>query len=208
MITRSKSGIIKNKALLSTKHPAKVPDSVYYDIPEPSSYTEASKVEAWRKAMSKEFSALHRQGTWTLVPYIADKHLVGCRRVYKLKHNPDGSIAHYKARSVAKGFHQEHGIDYNETFSPVVKQATIKIILAIVVHFHWPLHQLDVTNAFLHGILQEDIYMVQPRGFVDLCFPHHVCKLHKSLYGLKQAPWAWFERFSNYLIGLGPTNLC
>lgn len=77
------------------------------------------------------------------------------------------------------------------------------MILALAVQFHWPLHQLDVTNAFLHGILKEDIYTTQPQGFTDPSFPNHVCKLHKSIYGLKQAPRAWYERFSSFLIGLG-----
>lgn len=105
---------------------------------------------------------------------------------------------------VAKGLHQEQGIDYSETFSPVVKQATIRVVLSLAVHYQWPLHQLGVIIAFLHGLFSEGIFMQQPTsGFVDPHFPNHVCKLHKSLYGLKQAPRAWFERFSNYLLGLG-----
>lgn len=124
-----------------------------------------------------------------------DKNIVGCKWVYKIKHHPDGTVARYKARLVAKGFHQEQGIDYSETFSPIVKQATIRVILSLAVHFNWPLQQLDVTNAFLHGILQETIYMTQPPGFVDSHFPYGVCQLHKSLCGLKQAR-AWFKRFS------------
>ena len=146
---------------------------------------------------------MQRQGTWSLVPYSPDKHVVGCCWVYRLKYNHDGSIAHYKARLVAKGFHQEYGVDYTETFSPVVKQSTVRVVLALAIHFNWVLDQLDVTNAFLHGILNEDIYMVQPTGFVNACFPTHLCKLHKSLYGLKQALRAWYERFSNFLLGLG-----
>lgn len=94
-------------------------------------------------------------------------HVVSCRWVYKLKHHHDGSIARHKVRLVEKRFSQAHGVDYTETFSPVVKQATIRVVLALAVHFDWPLHQLDITNAFLHGILREDIYMVRPQGFVD-----------------------------------------
>lgn len=203
MVTRSKSGISKKKVFLSTKHPPQLPCTPYYHETEPSSFTAASKSLVWRQAMAEEFSALQRQGTWSLVPNSPDKHVVGCRWVFKIKHNPDGSVARHKARLVAKGFHQEFGVDYTETFSPVVKQATVRIVLTLAVHFHWPLHQLDVTNAFLHGILKEDIYMTQPQGFIDPTFPSHLCKLHKSLYGLKQAPRAWYERFSNYLFGLG-----
>lgn len=149
------------------------------------------------------FSALQRQGTQSLVPYTVDNHIVGCHQVYKLNHHPDASIAQYKARFVAKGFYQEYGIDYNETFSPVVKHSAIRVVLALTVHFQWPLHQLDVTNAFLRGILQEDIYMLQPPGFVDSTLPNHVCKLHKSPYGLQQAPRDWFNCFSSYLTALG-----
>lgn len=120
----------------------------------------------------------------------SEKNIVGCKWVYKLKHHQDGSIARYKARLVGKGFHQEPGIDHNETFSPIAKHSTIRVVLASAIHFNWPLHQLDVTNAFLHGILKEDIFMLQPQSFIDPQFPNHVCKLLKSLYGLKQAPRA------------------
>lgn len=118
-----------------------------------------------------------------MVPYSTTQHLVGCHCVFRLKHHPDGSNARQKAHLVAKGFHQAHGIDYNETFSLVVKPATIRVAHALAVHFSWPLHQLcqsrlpaqmawidacidklDVTNAFLHGILQEGIYVSAP-GF-------------------------------------------
>lgn len=103
---------------------------------------------------------------------------MGCRWVHKIKHNPDGSIARYKARLLAKGFHQEFGVDYHETVSPVVKHTTIRLVLSLAVHYNWSLRQLDVTNAFLHGILQEDTFMAQPPSFIDLRFPRHVCKLH------------------------------
>lgn len=153
MVTRSKFGISKKKVLCASKHIVFLPSHVYFDSVEPSCYIEASKQEHWRRAMSKEFSALQRQGIWSLVPSHPSQHIVGCRWVYKIKHHPDGSIARYKARSVAKGFHQAYGIDYTNTFSPVVKHSTIQVVLALVVHLQWPLHQLDITNAFLHGLL-------------------------------------------------------
>lgn len=105
--------------------------------------------------------------------------------MYKLKHHPDGSIARFKDCLVAKGYHQEHGIVFTETFSPVVKQAIIRVVLSLVVHFNWPLPQLHVTNAFLHGILNEEMYMSQSASFTDPQFSNCVCKLHKSLYRLK-----------------------
>ena len=106
---------------------------------------------------------------------------------------------------VAKGFHQQPGIDYDEIFSPVIKPTTVRIILTIAAHFQWPLRQLDISNAFLHGFLKEDVHMSQPQGSTDPSKPGYVCKLHKSLYGLKQAPQAWFERFTTHLLSLSFT---
>ena len=134
-----------------------------------------------------------------MVPPSPSQNVVGCKWVFKLKRNSDGSINKYKAKLVAKGFHQQFGIDFEETFSPIIKPPTVRIILSLAVQFNWPLRQLDVSNAFL----REEVYMVQPLGYVDPAHPNHVCKLLKSLYGLKQTPRAWFERFSTKLLHLG-----
>jgi hypothetical protein len=104
---------------------------------------------------------------------------------------------------VAKGFKQQYGVDYDDTFSPVVKPTTIRLLLALVVSRGWSLRQIDIQNAFLHGHLDEDVFMKQPPGFVDLDCPTYLCKLDKSLYGLKQAPRAWFSRLSGKLFQLG-----
>ena len=128
---------------------------------------------------------------------------MGCKWVYKVKRNSDGSIARFKARLVAKGYLQQYGLDYAETFSPVVKPTTVRIILALAIQFGWFLRQLDVSNAFLHGVLQEEVYMSQPPGYKDISKPHHVCLLHKAIYGLKQAPRAWFDSFTTQLFHLG-----
>ena len=109
--------------------------------------------------MDEEFSALQRQNSWSLVPTTPSINLVGCKWVYKLKLHSDGSIARYKALLVAKSFHQQPGIDYTETFSPVVKPATVRLILTIAVSFKWSLKQLDISNAFLHGFLKEEVFM-------------------------------------------------
>jgi len=125
--------------------------------------------------------------------------------VYKIKQRPDGSIDRFKARLVAKGFEQLSGVDYTDTFSPVIKPSTIWIILAMAVHFHWPIRQLDVSNAFLHGTLLEEVYMEQPQRFISNEHPDFVCRLRKSIYGLKQAPRAWFTCLSSSLLELGFT---
>ncbi|KAL5706290.1 hypothetical protein ACHQM5_024479 [Ranunculus cassubicifolius] len=153
--------------------------------------------------MGAEFNALQQNGTWSLVPPHPDMNVLPNKWVFKIKRKADGSIERRKARLVANGFHQQEGIDYTETFSPVVKHATIRTVIALAVHHNWPIRQLDVQNAFLHGFLSEEVYMRQPAGFIDPNFPSYVCKLHRSLYGLKQAPRAWFKRFSNYLEDLG-----
>ena len=131
------------------------------------------------------------------------KNLIDCKWVFRIKRKSNGSIDRYKARLVAKGFKQRYGIDYEDTFSPVVKAATICLVLSIALSRGWSLRQLDVQNAFLHGILEEEVYMKQPPGFVNKNSPLHVCKLDKALYGLKQAPRAWYSRLSQKLQTLG-----
>ncbi|KAK9051887.1 hypothetical protein SSX86_028515 [Deinandra increscens subsp. villosa] len=170
---------------------------------EPPSFTIANTDPRWREAMSVEYQALIRNGTWSLVPRVQGKNIVGCKWLYKIKRDPQGNIIRHKARLVAKGYRQQPGIDYQETFSPVVKATTIRLLLSLAITQKWNLRQLDIQNAFLHGDLQETVYLQQPPGFEDPAHPDHVCLLHKSLYGLKQAPRAWFHRLSTALLQLG-----
>jgi histone deacetylase 1/2 len=149
--------------------------------------------------MDAEFSALQRNQTWRLVPARSGLNVIDSRWVYKFKWKPDGSVDRFKAHLVAKGFKQRHGVDYDDTYSPMIKPSTIRVVLSLAVMQGWQIQQLDVDNAFLHGHLEEDVYMVQPPGYVDQRFPQHVYKLEKSLYGLKQAPRAWFTRLSSRL---------
>nr|GEV23681.1 ribonuclease H-like domain-containing protein [Tanacetum cinerariifolium] len=148
--------------------------------------------------MHDEYNALVKNGTWILVPRTVGINLVRSMWLFKHKFHADGTLSRYKARLVANGSSQQLGIDYDETFSPVVKPTTIRIVLSLAVSRKWPIYQLDVMNAFLNGDLSKAVYMHQPPGFVDPRYPHHVCLLQKSLYGLKQAPRAWFQRFTGY----------
>jgi histone deacetylase 1/2 len=170
---------------------------------EPNSVSAALKDSRWVAAMDSEFQALQRNKTWHLVPPPIGKNIIDCKWVYKIKKRADGTVDRFKARLVAKGFKQWYGIDYEDTFSPVVKAATIRLILSIAVTKGWFLHQLDVQNAFLHGILKEEVYMRQPPGYHDKERPSFVCRLDKALYGPKQAPRAWYSRLYGKLLSLG-----
>ncbi|GJY59130.1 putative RNA-directed DNA polymerase [Tanacetum coccineum] len=153
--------------------------------------------------MKEEYDALMKNGRCSLVPCASKTNVVDGKWVYRLKRDKNGAITCYKARFVAKGFRKQPGINFHETFSLVVKSTTIRAILSLAVTNNWPLRQLDVHNAFLHGNLKEQVYMKQTSGFIDPQRPNHVCLLHKSLYGLKQAPRAWFERLSKALFDIG-----
>nr|KYP51628.1 Retrovirus-related Pol polyprotein from transposon TNT 1-94 [Cajanus cajan] len=152
--------------------------------------------------MQTEIDALVLNKTWDVVEPPPNIKPIGCKWVYKIKRNPDGSIERYKARLVAKGYSQIEGVDYFDTFSPVVKMATIRVVLAIASVHRWTLQQLDVSNAFLHGDLTEDVYMSLPPGFSGQSSTQ-CCKLHKSLYGLKHASRCWYDKLSHLLFTCG-----
>ncbi|MED6199745.1 hypothetical protein PIB30_116674 [Stylosanthes scabra] len=152
--------------------------------------------------MEEELSALELNRTWTLVDCPPKVKSIGCKWVYKIKRLPDGSIQRYKARLVAKGFTQTEGVDFLETFSPVVKPATIRVVLALASIRQWPVQQLDVNNAFLHGDLSEIVYMALPPSFSSNQ-PNQCCRLLKSLYGLRQSSRMWYAKLSTLLISCG-----
>ena len=153
--------------------------------------------------MVDEMAALHSTGTWDLVVLPVGKFPVGCRWVYTVKVGPDGQFDRLKARLVAKGYTQVYGSDYGDTFSPVAKIASVRLLLSMAAMCSWPLFQLDIKNAFLHGDLAEEVYMEQPPGFVAQGESGLVCRLRRSLYGLKQSPRAWFGRFSSVVQEFG-----
>ncbi|KAI3509252.1 hypothetical protein L1887_24388 [Cichorium endivia] len=169
----------------------------------PKTHLDALRDPNWTIAMQDEFNALIANGTWELVPRPPGANVVRSMWLFKKKLKADGSLDRYKARLVANGKSQRPGIDYDETFSPVVKPATIRTVLSIAISSKWPIHQLDVKNAFLHGHLHETVFMHQPPGFRDPQHPDYVCHLKKSLYGLKQAPRAWFHRFADFITCIG-----
>ncbi|CAN1315366.1 Retrovirus-related Pol polyprotein from transposon TNT 1-94 [Linum perenne] len=185
---------------LSSKHKLYALNTT--NLTEPRTFDEAVKEEHWRNAMRAELQALEDNQTWDIVDCPEGKKPVGCRWVYKIKLQSDGRIERYKARLVAKGFTQVYGIDFLDTFSPVVKMNTVKLLLAVAATKQWHLEQMDISNAFLHGDLEEEVYMDLPQGIHGID-RGKVCKLRKSLYGLKQASRQWFSKLTEALQRFG-----
>ena len=170
----------------------------------PNSVQEALSDLMWKATMNEEMKSLQKNETWELVDHPPGKKPVGCRWVYTVKHKADGTIERFKARLVAKGYTQTYGIDYIDTFTPVAKINTIRVLLSLAVNLDWPLQQFDVKNAFLHGELSEEVYMDLPPGcMIQEVHCRKVCKLKKSLYELKQSPRAWFGRFTKSMRSFG-----
>jgi hypothetical protein len=175
-----------------------------YSGSDPASYAEAMESENasdWMDACAYEIDALAKNGTWDLVDLPPGRKAVKSKWVFKLK--TDGR---YRARLVAKGFTQIPGIDFDETFSPVARFESLRLLLALAALEDWEIHQLDVKSAFLNGVLDEEIYMEQPQGFIIEGEESKVCRLHKAIYGLKQASRAWNLQFHGVLLELGFTR--
>ncbi|XP_016195767.1 uncharacterized protein LOC107636799 [Arachis ipaensis] len=152
--------------------------------------------------MKNELVVLDLNQTWSVVDCPPGVKPIDCSWVYQIKRRPDGSVERYKARLVAKGFTQKEGVNFLETFSPVVKPATIRLVLALTSMKRWPIHQLDVNNAFLHGDLSEEVYMTLPPR-ISSSHPNQCCKLLKSLYSLCQSSRMWYKKLSKLLISCG-----
>ena len=193
------SGEDFEKALLSSVLPRDSPK-------EPRTLEEAlscPEAALWRKAMQEELASLRKHETWRLVPPGPHCRPIGCKWVFKIKYNGDGTINKYKARLVAQGFMQRKRFDYNKTFSPVAKMTSIRVILAVAAHAGWTVHQMDVNSAYLNGDIDKDIFMSQPPGFQDKKYPNWVCLLGKGLYGIKQAGRLWYAVIKAFLLEIG-----
>ena len=151
----------------------------------PNTFQESLSHLSWCGAMIEEMDALNGNSTWNLVQLPTGKKVIGCRWVFAVKVNPNGSVARLKARFVAKGYTQTYGMDYSDTFSPVAKMTYVQLFISLATTHNWDLRQLDIKNVFPHGDLQEKVYMEQPSGFVAQWEIGKVCCLQKSLYGLK-----------------------
>jgi len=149
--------------------------------------------------MQVELLALEKTGTWDIVDLPPHAKPIGCRWIFKVKHHANGSVERYIARLVAQGYTQIEGLDYFDTYSPVAKMTTVRLVIALASLNSWFIHQLDVNNAFLHGDLQEDVYMLVPPS-IKTIKSNQVCKLKKSLYGLKQSSRKWYEKLTSILL--------
>uniref|UniRef100_H3H1B3 Reverse transcriptase Ty1/copia-type domain-containing protein n=1 Tax=Phytophthora ramorum TaxID=164328 RepID=H3H1B3_PHYRM len=175
------------------------------DLSEPTTFQEAvngpDQVH-WRKAIRAELKSMRLRGVFRAAKLPSGQRAIGTKWVFKIKRKADGSIEKSKARLVAKGFKQKYGIDYTETFSPVVKYVTLRMIIAIAKYFGWPLDQLDVVTAFLYGVMKEVVFCVVPEG-VELDGNFDCLELVKAIYGLKQASRVWNETFDEFMCSIG-----
>ncbi|KAK8669804.1 hypothetical protein V6N13_104573 [Hibiscus sabdariffa] len=181
-------------------------DVILVDQDEPKTYQEAvasPDSEKWLEAMRSEMDSMSENQVWTLVEPPEGIKPIGCKWVFKKKTDMDGNVQTYKGRLVAKGFQQIHGVDYDETFSPVAMIKSIRILLAVVAFHDYVIWQMDVKTAFLNGKLEEGVYMTQPEGFVTPENAGKVCKLQRSIYGLKQASRSWNLRFNEAIQEFG-----
>ena len=156
-----------------------------------------------KKTEDFDYHSLLENKTWELVPLPSGRKPIGSKWVFKVKHTSDGTVERFKARLVAKGYAQSPGIDYGETFSPVVKFQSIRVILALAAQYGLVLHQMDVVTTLVNGDVDETIYMQQPDGYVHKEKEQLICKLNKSLYGLKESPRCWNKVFAEFMRSIG-----
>ncbi|KAH9800792.1 hypothetical protein KPL71_000795 [Citrus sinensis] len=167
---------------------------------EPKSFADGENDESWIMAMQEELNQFERNNVWELVPNPEHQSIIGTKWVFRNKMDESGVVVRNKARLVAQGYNQEEGIDFDETFAPVARLESIRMLLAYACHKDFILYQMDVKSAFLNGYIMEEVYVKQPPSFENEKFPDHVYKLSKALYGLKKAPRAWYDRLKNFLL--------
>jgi hypothetical protein len=165
-------------------------------VEEPKSFKDADGDPNWNAAMEEEFKSIRDNDTWSLADLPRGQQAIGLKWVYKVKRNENDVVVKYKARLVAKGYVQHPGIDFEEVFALVARLESVRLLLAIAAHFGWGVHHMDVKSAFLNGELQEEVYVQQPPGFIDIKNKHKVLRLWKALYGLRQAPRAWNQNLT------------
>ncbi|KAG8491216.1 hypothetical protein CXB51_014346 [Gossypium anomalum] len=188
------SGNVDDLPVRDTRSIADIYQRCNVAIVEPPNYEEAARDMNWKRAMEAELDMIQKNQTWDLVKRPEKKKVIGVRWVFRAKFNADGSLNKHKARLVVKGYSQQYGINFEETFAPVARLDTIKLLLSLAAQKQWRIHQLDVKSAFLNGYLKEEIYVEQPDGFQIQGHEDKVYRLKKAMYGLKQAPRAWFEK--------------
>jgi hypothetical protein len=189
---------------------ARVSLDMPYDSSDPLSYKEAmqrSDQPMWQQSVDKELASLKSHGTYEFVQQTGRMNVIGCRWVFKRKFKSDGSVERYKARLVAKGYRQREGIDYAETYAPVLHYKSLRVLLSIIASLDYEMKQMDVPTAFLNADLTEDVYMEVPEGLVDAPPKGTVCHLLKSLYGIKQAPRAWNLEINGFLMSIGYSRM-
>jgi hypothetical protein len=160
----------------------------------------------WKRSMDEEMASLDKNEAWDLVEFPIGRNPIGNKWVFKKKLNAEGKVEKYKAQLVVKGYSQVEGIDFDEIFSHVAKLTSIIFLLSIATVFDFEVEQMDVKTTFLHGDLEEEIYMKQPEGYVVKGKNEMVCKMKKSLYDLKQSPRTWYKKFDTYMLELGFTR--
>ncbi|GJS28120.1 retrovirus-related pol polyprotein from transposon TNT 1-94 [Tanacetum coccineum] len=169
-------------------------------IMKPKNVKEAITDPVWIESMQEKLLQLKRLDVWVLVPAPDNIKPLTLKRLLKNKHDEENTIIQNKTRLGVRGYRQEEGIDFEESFALVARMEAIRIFLAYAAHKSFTVFQIDVKTAFLHGTLKEDVYLCQPEGFIDVDYPSHVYKLKKALYGLKQAPRAWYDKLSMFLL--------
>jgi len=177
--------------------------ALYCHVDDPVHFEEAIKDRKWIESMDEEIKAIERNKTWDLVELPKGKEVIGVKWVYKTKSNAESKIERHKTRLVVRGYKQQYGRDYEETFAPVARMETVRAVLSIATQNKLKVYQMNVKSTFLNGVLMEEVYIEQPLGYEKKSQEHKVCRLKKALYGLKQALRAWYSRIDSYLLENG-----